>query len=98
MDLAGRSGIYTELMRSYRKLYLLPSPPMAPSEVTPSDSGKIRMLQPPSRVQGRVNYGKVSESEIDSTAAKIRSGQAGCSKDCQLYLLYLCIFSFISVL
>ena len=81
VDLAGRSGIYVELMKTYRKLHPLPSPPKTSSEGTPSDSGKIRMLQPPSRVQGRINYGNVPESEIDSTAARIRSGKAGCSKD-----------------
>ena len=81
VDLSGRVGIYRALYQRFlacqrprkpsptkvKAVNVIPAPPTAP-----------KSLQPPVKVAGKVNYGKISAAEIDSTVAELR--QCG-SKD-----------------
>ena len=78
VDLVGRGAIYSAFMKVYNKLN--PSPVVVETvSKEPSESSDTpRALRPPLKVQGRVNYGKISTAEVDSVATKL---VASSSKD-----------------
>ena len=78
VDLVGRGAIYSAFMKLYNKLNHSPVVAESVSKEPSESSDTPGALQPPLKVQCRVNYGKIPAAETDSVATKL---VASSSKD-----------------